>query len=414
MQLPVHRILSSHDRRQASSVQLYAGTNVMSPGAERVLASRIGVMPAIGRPHAKQQPGTSEISLLEELVESQLHGLFGGRWAEPRLQSCTIANAAIYAAFSKPGDTIASIPASEGGHVSHHINGTVGLLDRTTISLPFKDGRYDDRGAGELIRAQSPKIVMLGASVMLDSYEVEQTVAACRSAGSLLVYDASHVLGLIAGKRFQNPLEIGADIMTASTYKSLGGPPGGIVVGRHSRHEDVVRNTVTGAWTSNFDAARLAALSVALAETAEFGGAYADAMLANAAVLHCELRTRGLDVVRGVDESPCQPQTHQLLVRCSDRQEAERLSRSAEAAGFLLGTGRVPGEPAAGGIRLGTQAVTRCGAGADEMRLIAEALGGIVRGEALTGIASARQTLTARLARPGFCFPDCDEGPKNE
>lgn len=374
--------------------------------AERALASSIGVMPAIGRPHAKQQPGTSEISDLEELVENQLLRLFGGRWAEPRLQSCTIANAAVYVAFSKPGDVVATIAASHGGHVSHHTAGTVGLLGRTTMGLPFKSGYYHDRVASDLILAKQPRIVMVGGSVMLNPYDLENTIAACRSVGALLVYDASHVLGLIAGGCFQNPLALGVDLMTASTYKSFGGPPGGIIVGRLARHEDVIRSSVTGAWTSNFDAARLAALSVALSEATAFAVPYARSMLQNAATLREALEARRVNVTP--------TQTHQLMIRCQDKQEAARLTACAESAGILLGTGNVWGTPLDGGLRVGTQAVTRRGAGPDEMRLIADALCGIVSGASTADIARETHRLAERLGPVQFCYKNKADTPTTQ
>src|SRR5690606_298391 len=129
-----------------NGIQLYAGSCMLSPTVERALDNHMGLMPAMGDSYSKQQPGTDEISALEVMVSRQLTGIFGGTWAEPRLQSCTYANAAVYAAFSSPGDSIASIGAEEGGHVSHHSEGTVGLLGRKNLSLAFSNGVSDEIG----------------------------------------------------------------------------------------------------------------------------------------------------------------------------------------------------------------------------------------------------------------------------
>jgi glycine hydroxymethyltransferase len=399
--LPVHGLLRAHAQRHRLGLQLYAGANYLSPLAERALACGLGAMPAMGRPFAKQQPGTDEVSALEQLVEVQLLHLFGGSWAEARLQSCTLANAVLYTTFCAPGGLIATIAPQDGGHVSHQADGTIGMLGRRCMALPFRDGNLDDAQSAAAIAQQRPAIVMVGGSVMLAPYRLEQTLRAARAVGAVLVYDASHVLGLIAGGVFQDPLALGVDIMTASTYKSLGGPPGGILVGRHPAHAEAIRRQVVGAWTSNYDAARLASLSVALSEAREFMPAYARQMLENAGVLGQALR--GLGVAVAGDEGPGElPATHQLVIRCSDREEAQRRSRLAEAQGLYIGTCSVPGDARAGGLRIGTQAVTRKGADAADMREIARCLAGLLGKSGETDVAAAVRTIAARLT--GFKY----------
>ncbi|MFT4066675.1 hypothetical protein [Paraburkholderia sp.] len=397
-------ILCNFQARMHQSVQMYAGCNVMSPAAEHALANSMGMIPAIGAPHAKLQPGTKEISDLEELVEGQLQDLFDGEWSECRLQSCTYANMAVYLAFSRVGDSIATISAPDGGHVSHQATGTIGMLGRTAIRLPFDYSRcsVDDQAAAALIKVARPSIVMLGGSVMLAPYNTRELVVAAHAVGAVVVYDASHVAGLIAGGRFQNPMAMGIDIMTASTYKTLGGPSGGILVGNKKSQGDLIRKLVTGSMASNYDAGRLLALSTALSEAKAFMGDYADAMLKNSAVLSRSLEGFGIPLHHAPIDQPAP--THQALVLCSSPESAKSLVTRAEAIGLLFGAAPVPGRPTNGGVRLGTQAITRLGVTETEIAKIAEVFAAAWRGEDVYQYQSDIVNIASRLNRVYYTY----------
>lgn len=345
----------------ARSIQLYAGACILSPRVHEALSNSMGLMPAMGEAYRKQQPGTEEVSALEDLVSSQINALFGGAWAEARLQSCTYANAAVYAAFSRPGDLVAAIAAQDGGHISHHESGTLGVLDRRHLPLVFTDGVYDDAASAQQIRQHKPRIVMLGASVMLDPYTVDHTIQAARECGALLVYDASHVAGLIAGGLYQNPMHMGFDLVTMSTYKTLSAPPGGLLLGKNPEHHERLKRHLVGGWTSNYDAGRLAGLSVALEEAQHFMRDYMRQSVADAAYLYQALKNRGVPVLSsGRPESTAQS-SHQLVIQMNTPADARTLQERAEAIGIIAGTSSVPGRPGRGGLRLGLHVATRRG-----------------------------------------------------
>lgn len=399
-------LVAAHKNRMDSGIQLYAGSCMLSPTVEHALMNNMGLMPAMGDPYNKQQPGTAEISELEVLVGTQLTELFGGKWAEPRLQSCTYANAAVYAAFSSPGDLIASISAQDGGHVSHHDLGTIGVLGRRTLPLAFSDGVYDDQASARIISQGRPKVVMLGASVMLDPYTVEATISAAKQCGAVLVYDASHVAGLIAGNCFQNPMEMGFDIMTASTYKTLAGPPGGILLGRHEHHRDALRRHIVGGWTSNYDASRLAGLSVALEEAAVFMPEYARHILANAHELAIALGREGIAAIGSARGADVPPSSHHVIVPVRDPEVARGLCRQADQAGLYVGTASVPGQPFAGGLRIGTQVISRQGATHDDILSIAACFRLLLDGR-LEDLEQKVRSTAAGLRACLYCFaPD--------
>jgi glycine hydroxymethyltransferase len=397
-------LVQTHKRRMQNGIQLYAGSSLLSPTVELALVNSMGSMPAMGDAYCKQQPGTDEISALEVLVSQQLMDLFGGAWAEPRLQSCTYANAAVYAAFSQPGDAIAAISAQEGGHVSHHGEGTVGLLGRKSLPLVFSDGVYDDQASAQIIASERPRIVMLGASVMLDPYAVTHTVAAARDCKALLVYDASHVAGLIAGKVYQNPMDMGFDIMTASTYKTLSGPPGGILIGRDPRHHEILRRHIVGGWASNYDASRLAGLSIALEEAAIFMPDYAREMIATAQQLGSALGREGIDAVSSAMEGNSVASSNHLVIPFGTAELARRLSQLAGQAGLYVGTSSVPGRPSAGGLRIGTQVITRQGATARDLADIAAIFRRLLDEKVDDRMRDAVRDLAARLDSCLYCF----------
>lgn len=396
-------LVAAHRNRMETGIQLYAGSCMLSPTVESALVNTMGLMPAMGDAYSKQQPGTDEISALEVLVSGQLINLFGGAWAEPRLQSCTYANAAVYAAFSQPGDSIASISAREGGHVSHHGEGTVGLLSRRNLPLAFSNGLYDDEASARIISKERPKIVMLGASVMLDPYTVDATMSAARDCGAVLVYDASHVAGLIAGKAYQNPMDMGFDIMTASTYKTLAGPPGGILIGRHESHHDALRRHIVGGWASNYDASRLAGLSVALEEAAAFMPEYARKMLATAQDLASALKREGIAAIGSAVPGDAPPSSHHIIIPVPSADAARRFSQQAGQAGLYVGTASVPGQPAAGGLRIGTQVISRQGAAEQDIAGIAACFRHLLDGRP-DDMEPLLRSIASRLNACLYCF----------
>lgn len=155
--------------------------------------------------------------------------LFHAKFVDVRPISGTIANTAVYAALTEPGDTILSIPITAGSHISHRANGAPGILRLKVMNLPWDNDEFnvDVDKSIKLIREVKPKIVILGSSVYLFPHPVRELLDAVHEVNAVLLHDSAHVLGLIAGKAFPNPLELGADIMTSSTHKTFPGPQEG-------------------------------------------------------------------------------------------------------------------------------------------------------------------------------------------
>lgn len=366
--------IEGHERRLgAEGVNLYAGTNAPSPLVRELFDAGVASRPSMGWPGDKAQTGLDELDVLEVLAARTVGAVMGAAHAEVRIQSATFANLAVFAALTEPGDTIAVLPEAAGGHNSHHATGSPGIRGLRVADLPY-DVRARDVDLAALpafLAEHRPKLIVIGASLMLFPHRVEAIREAADAAGAILVFDASHIAGLVAGRRFQRPLEQGAHVMTFSTYKSFGGPPGGAIATNDPALGQAVSHAVYPGMTANYDPGRLAPLAAAAAEAIEDAGAYPDACIDAARTFAADLAAAGLDVVaadRGYTES------HHVAVDASAfGGGAVAAARLAEAGIYLSAIGLPDQDPAApdAALRIGTQEVVRRGLGAAELREVA-------------------------------------------
>lgn len=371
----VEEALRGHARQyDDEGVVLYAGTNVMSEAARRVAAvAQVSGRPSMGWPGEKYQSGLDRLDELEVLAPALVARLVGARFAEVRSPSATMANLAVYTALTSPGDTIAVLSERCGGHTSHHAVGAPGVRGLRVVELPYDVDAYDvDLGAlpGFLAR-ERPRLVVTGASLLLFPHRLAAIREAVAEAGARLLYDASHMAGLVAAGRFQRPLAEGADLLTFSTYKSFGGPPGGVIATNDPELAERVSTAVFPGLTANYDAGRLAPLAVTAAEIHDDAGRYADRCIAAARALAAALAAEGFAVAgagRGHTDS------HHVAVDVAGLGGGRSaMARLAEAGIYLSAIGlpwQQPGEPDRG-LRIGTQEVARRGIGDAGLQQIA-------------------------------------------
>ena len=249
---------------------------------------------------------------------------------------------------------------------------------------------------------------MFGGSLFLFPHPVRELSDFLKGYGMHVNYDAAHVAGLIAGRRFQDPLREGADTMTMSTHKTLFGPQGGLVLGGAGHAEAIKRATFPGL-TSSHHIHHMGAKAVAFAEALEFGRDYAAQVIKNARALAGELSGRGFKVL---GEGRGYTRSHQVAVDVLDHSDGGRVEAELERANIIVNRQLIPGDIKAGrnyfhpgGIRLGVSEVTRLGMGAGEMGEIARLIGQVViEKRSPRGVLSRVRELRRGFQRVRYCF----------
>jgi glycine hydroxymethyltransferase len=313
--------------------------------------------------------GLEAIEQIEVIAAELAAEVFGARHAEIRVPSGAIANLYAFMATCEPGDTVIAPPPAIGGHVTHHGGGSAGMYRLRTIPAPVDTGGYtvDVDALRALAHEQRPRLITIGASLNLTPHPVATIREIADEVGALVLFDAAHLCGLIAGGMWPDPLTEGAHLMTMSTYKSLGGPAGGLIVTNDDAIAERIDAIAFPGLTANFDAGKAAALAITLLDWQVCGRGYAEAMVDVAAHLAQCLAQEGLPVFEGRQGAT---RSHQLALRAQTfggGQAAARLLRQANllACGIGLPEEPVPGD--VNGLRLGTPEIVRLGMGPKHM-----------------------------------------------
>ena len=342
---------------------LNPATNVMNPRAEALLASGIGSRPSLGYPGDKYEMGLEAIEEIEIICAELCAEVFEAAFAEIRVPSGAIANLYGFMATCKPGDTVIVPPADIGGHVTHHMAGAAGLYGLNIVPAPIDAANYtiDLEGLDQLARSVSPKLITVGGSLNLYEHPVADIREIADRVGAKVMFDAAHQCGVIAGKVWANPLKQGAHFMTMSTYKSLGGPAGGLIVSNEADIAERLDAIAFPGLTANFDAAKSAALAVTMLDWRDHGRAYAAEMIDTADHLARALDAAGIPVFSGRGG---RTMSHQFAVLAAPFGGGQAASRTLRRAGFLacgigLPVAEVPGDM--NGLRIGTPELVRWG-----------------------------------------------------
>ena len=373
-------IVENRRIHEEDCVNLNPATNVMNPRAEAALASGLGSRPSLGYPGDKYEMGLEAVEKIEVIAAELAAEVFGAKFAEIRVASGAMANLYAFMATAKPGDPIIVPPASIGGHITHQLAGAAGLYGLDIHPAPVDAPGYtvDAARLREQARALRPKLITIGQSLNLFPHPIGEIRAIADEVGAKVLFDAAHLSGPIAGRAWQQPLAEGAHLMTMSTYKSLGGPAGGLIVTNDAAIAERLDAIAFPGLTANFDAAKSAALAITLLDWREFGASYAAMMAKTASTLAHSLAERGLPVhacERGFTRS------HQLAVeaaRFGGGQAAAKKLRRANilACGIGLPLAEIEGDM--NGLRFGTPEIVRFGMTQDHMpelaSLIARAL----------------------------------------
>jgi glycine hydroxymethyltransferase len=362
-------------------INLDPAANVMNPRAEHALASGLSSRPSLGWPGDKYETGLEAIEAIEVVAAQLAQRVFSARFAEIRVPSGAIGNLYSFMATCSPGDAVIVPPPSIAGHVTHQRNGAAGLYGVEVHHAPIDAERYtiDVPALAELVERVRPALVTVGGSLNLFPHPVREVADIAHAAGARVLYDAAHVSGLLAGKQWPSPLDLGADIISMSTYKSLGGPAGGLLLTNDEGLAARLDAIAYPGLTANFDAGVAAALAISLLDWVEHGVAYASSFVANGVALATELGRLGVPVFT----TPLGPtSSHQLAIVADQWGGGDVAAHTLRKANLLASA---IGLPAGSGLRLGTSEATRWGMGVAEMTEIAALVQRGLDGDPTTG-----------------------------
>ena len=400
----VFEIVREHHVFRGSSLNLIASENITSREVRRLLTCDMGHRYAVGFLYERMYRGCEYIDKLEELTHFLARKLFRVEHVNTLPVSGTVANIVAIGAFTKPGDTMMGLSVMDGGHSSfREVSRYHGV---SMVPLPFNAEEYniDAEQSRKMIAKVMPKMVMMGASELLFPQPVKDVSEAASDAGAVVVYDAAHILGLVAGGCFQDPLREGAAVVTGSTHKTFFGPQGGIILCRRQYGEDIDR--VALSMINNHHINRVAALAYTLTEFLAFGQEYSKMVVSNAQALAESLYNNGIDVIcadKGFTMS------HQVIFRVKEGAALE-VSRNLEKASIITSMTPLPtdkSETMASGVRLGVQEVTRLGMGRDEMSLIGSLIARVVKSpDSVSAVKEEVKNLAGRFRKIHYTFSD--------
>ena len=359
----LHAVIARNDAiHNQQCLNLNPATNTMNPEAERAMASGLGTRPSLGDPGEKYEMGLEAMEELEVLATALVREVCNARHAELRLPSGAIANLATFMATCRPGDPIVAASSRIGGHVTHHDAGAAGRYGLKILPTPVDADRWtvDVDALAVMVRQIKPRLITIGGSLNVGHHPVATVREIADTVGATVMFDAAHLSGLIAGGAWPNPLAEGAHVVTMSTYKSLAGPPGGLVLTNDDELAQRVDAIAYPSLTANFDAGRVAALAMTMLDWIEHGRAHAVELVETADRLVNGLRAVGLPVA-----GPRGPWvSHQFALDASElgggTAAAERLRR-ANLLTSAIGLPADPEDGPASGLRMGTPELVRWG-----------------------------------------------------
>jgi glycine hydroxymethyltransferase len=397
-------ITRNREIHEEECFNLNPATNVMNPKAEAVLAAGLGSRPSLGYPGDKYEMGLEAIEEIEVICAELCAEVFQAKYAEIRVASGALSNLYAFAATCQPGDAIIVPPASIGGHVTHHNAGCAGVYGLQIHEAPVDvDGfSVDIIGLRDLAQKVKPKLITIGGSLNLFPHPVKEIRMIANEVGAKVLFDAAHQCGIIAGGAWPNPLNEGAHLMTMSTYKSLAGPAGGLIVTNEADLAERLDAIAFPGMTANFDAAKSAALAITMLDWKSHGSAYAKSMIDVSKSLAKELKIAGIPVFA---EDRAHTSSHQFAIEAATFGGGQNASKKLRKSGFLacgigLPISLVEGD--LNGLRIGTPELVRWGVSVDHTKTLANLIAGALTSNNAASLAKEVAGMRAQFKNMHF------------
>ncbi|MGH9705586.1 MAG: serine hydroxymethyltransferase [Candidatus Acidiferrales bacterium] len=367
----VARALRAEVRRQATGLELIASENFVSEAVMEAMGSVLTNKYAEGYPKKRYYGGCENVDVVEQLAIDRAKQLFGAEHANVQPHSGTQANIGVYMTALEPGATVLGMNLAHGGHLTHghplNFSGKTYKFVAYGVTRETEIIDYDE--IERLAREHHPKMIVAGASAYSRIIDFASISKIAKDAGALFFVDMAHIAGLVAAGVHPSPVPH-ADFVSTTTHKTLRGPRGGLILCQEKYAKDLDRVMfpgVQGGPLEHIIAAKAVCLKEAMAP--EFT-AYQKQVVANAQALAAGLSARGFRIVTGGTDN------HLMLVDMHSRGITGRDAELAlERSGMTVNKNAIPFDPLppvkAGGIRVGSPAVTTRGMREAEMQKIA-------------------------------------------
>lgn len=354
--------VSGEAQRQEAHVELIASENYVSPGVLALQGSVLTNKYAEGYPGKRYYGGCEFVDQAEQLAIDRAKALFGADYANVQPHSGSQANAAVYMALMKPGETVLGMDLSNGGHLTHGspVNFSGKIYHGVHYGLN-QEGLLDYDAIAKLARAHRPKLLLAGFSAYSRTIDWQRMREIADEVGAYFMVDMAHVAGLVATGLYPDPIPH-ADVVTSTTHKTLRGPRSGLILARKNPELEKKLNSAIfpgsqGGPLMHVIAAKALAFKEAMQPAFK---TYQEQVLANAKAMVDVVIKRGYDVVSGGTEN------HMFLI---DLLKKEITGKAAEAvlglANMTVNKNTVPNDPRSpfvtSGLRIGTPAITTRG-----------------------------------------------------
>ena len=388
--------LKKETNRQNFNLELIASENFASKAVMEASGSVLTNKYAEGYPGKRYYGGCEFADVVEDIARDRAKELFNAEWVNVQPHSGATANAAVYLAFMKPGDTLLGFDLSHGGHLTHgsHVNFSGIYFKPEFYGVEKETGRLDYNKIREKAKAVRPRMISIGASAYSRDYDYEAFRSIADEVGAFLWMDMAHTAGLIATGNLKNPLPH-AHVVTTTTHKTLRGPRGGmILIGKDGENELGVVAPKSGRvknWSEVLDSAVfpgtqggplmhiIAAKAVAYGEALkdEFKD-YQTQVQKNAKAMSAQFVEMGYDIVSGGTDN------HLILIDLRNKGVNGKIAEEALGkAAITVNKNMVPFDTESpfvtSGIRIGSPAMTTRGFGEEEFKQVAKLIDKVVQ-----------------------------------
>ncbi|KUJ84494.1 serine hydroxymethyltransferase [Microbulbifer flavimaris] len=369
----IFQAIEAERERQEAHIELIASENYASKAVMAAQGSVLTNKYAEGYPGKRYYGGCEHVDVVESLAIDRARALFNAEYANVQPHSGSQANAAVYMALLKPGDTFLGLSLDHGGHLTHGAkpNFSGRIYNAVQYGLNEQTGEVDYGEVERLALEHQPKMIVAGFSAYSQVMDWARFRQIADRVGAYLFVDMAHVAGLVAAGLYPNPVPI-ADVVTTTTHKTLRGPRGGLILSRDAeglgkKFNSLIFPGIQGGPLTQVIAAKAVAFREALSP--DFS-AYQQRVIANAKAMASVLMARGFDIVSGGTEN------HLMLIDLSKRGFTGKAADAAlGAANITVNKNTVPNDPQSpfvtSGVRIGTPAITSRGMGTAEAELLA-------------------------------------------